>query len=65
MADKRPNSDFYEIDGVVPVADPTSFVHQSASISGDVMIGEGCYIGPFATIRAGFGRIIMRDESNV
>lgn len=56
---------FYEIDGVVPVVDPTSFVHESASIIGDVIIGPGCYIGPFASIRADFGRIIIGEGSNV
>lgn len=31
----------YEIDGVIPVVDPTAFVHPSAVLIGDVVIGPG------------------------
>lgn len=55
----------YEIDGVVPVIDPTAFVHESASLIGDVIIGPGCYVGPFASLRGDFGRIIVGAGSNV
>lgn len=55
----------YEIDGVVPVVHPTAFVHPQASLIGDVIIGAGCYIGPFASLRGDFGRIIVGDGSNV
>ncbi|WP_211217887.1 gamma carbonic anhydrase family protein [Microbacterium luticocti] len=55
----------YEIDGVVPVVDPTAFVHETASLIGDVIIGPGCYIGPFASLRGDFGRIVVGEESNV
>lgn len=56
---------FYEIDGVVPVCDPTSYVHPSADVIGDVIIGPGCYIGPSASLRADFGRIRVEAGSNV
>lgn len=55
----------YGFDGVVPVVDPTAFVHETASLIGDVMIGPGCYIGPFASLRGDFGRIIVGEGSNV
>lgn len=55
----------YEIDGVVPVVDPSAFVHDSASLIGDVIIGPGCYIGPFASLRGDFGRIVVGAGSNV
>lgn len=55
----------YEIDGVVPVVDPTAFVHETASLIGDVIIGPRCYIGPFASLRGDFGRIIVGAGSNV
>lgn len=55
----------YEIDGVVPVVDPSAFVHETASLIGDVIIGPGCYIGPFASLRGDFGRIIVGAGSNV
>lgn len=55
----------YEIDGVVPVVDPTAFVHEAASLIGDVIVGPGCYIGPFASLRGDFGRITIGAGSNV
>lgn len=55
----------YEIDGVVPVIDPTAFVHETASLIGDVIVGPGCYIGPHASLRGDFGRITVGAGSNV
>jgi len=55
---------FYAIDGIVPAVDPTSFVHPTASLIGDVIVGGGCYIGPGASLRGDFGRIIMKSGSN-
>lgn len=55
----------YAFDGVTPVVDPTAFVHETASLIGDVIIGPGCYIGPFASLRGDFGRIIVGAGSNV
>lgn len=55
----------YEIDGVVPVISPTAFVHPQASLIGDVIVEEGCYIGPFASLRGDFGRITIGAGSNV
>ena len=55
----------YEIDGVVPVISPTAFVHPQASLIGDVIVEEGCYVGPFASLRGDFGRITIGAGSNV
>lgn len=55
----------YAFDGVVPVVDPTAFVHDTASLIGDVIVGPGCYIGPFASLRGDFGRIVVGEGSNV
>src|SRR5579863_3909717 len=55
----------YSIDGVTPVVHPLSFVHPDAVLIGDVVIEEGCYIGPCASLRGDFGRIIVRRGSNV
>lgn len=55
----------YEIDGVRPVVHPSSFVHPQASLIGDVHIGPECYIGPMASLRADFGRIVIGEGSNV
>ncbi len=55
----------YSIDGVTPVIHPSAFVHPEAVLIGDVIVEEGCYIGPCASLRGDFGRIIVRKGSNV
>jgi phenylacetic acid degradation protein len=55
----------YEIDGVTPVVDPTAYVHPSAVLIGDVIVGAGCYIGPCACLRGDFGRLEVRAGANV
>lgn len=55
----------YAIDGIVPVVDPTAYVHPSAVLIGDVIIGPGCYIGPCASLRGDFGRLILEAGANL
>lgn len=55
----------YRFDGLTPVVDPTAFVHPTAVLIGDVVIGPRCYIGPGAALRGDFGRIIVREGANV
>jgi phenylacetic acid degradation protein len=55
----------YSLDGLIPVVDPTAFVHPQAVLIGDVIVGAGCYVGPGASLRGDFGRIIMGAGSNV
>lgn len=55
----------WSINGVTPVVDPTAFVHPSAVLIGDVLVGPGCYIGPSASLRGDFGRIDVRANANV
>src|SRR6186997_1526292 len=56
---------FYEFRGFTPVIDPSSFVHPLASVTGNVIIGKKCYIGPGAAIRGDWGQIIIEDGCNV
>lgn len=56
---------FYEINGLVPVVDPTAFVHPTAILTGDVIVGPRCYVGPAASLRGDFGRIVLEAGSNV
>ncbi|SUC44544.1 carnitine operon protein CaiE [Providencia stuartii] len=37
---------FYQIDGITPVVSPESFVHPTAVIIGDVIIGKKCLYWP-------------------
>lgn len=55
----------YEIDGVIPVVDPTAFVHPTAILIGDVIVGPHCYVGPAASLRGDFGRLVLEAGSNV
>ena len=55
----------YSINGVTPVVDRTAFVHPSAVLIGDVIVGAGCYIGPCASLRGDFGRIDIRAGANL
>jgi phenylacetic acid degradation protein len=55
----------WSINGVTPVVDPTAFVHPSAMLIGDVIVGAGCYIGPGASLRGDFGRIVIHGGANV
>ena len=54
----------YAIDGVTPVVHPSAFVHPTAVLIGDIIIGPNCYVGPCASIRADFGRFLMGSGSN-
>ena len=55
----------YSFEGMVPVIDPTAFVHPTAVLIGDVIVGAACYVGPGASLRGDFGRIILKPGSNV
>lgn len=55
----------YEINGLVPVVDPTAFVHPTAILTGDVIVGPRCYVGPAASLRGDFGRIVLEAGSNL
>lgn len=55
----------YAINGIIPVVDPSAYVHPSAVLVGDVIIGPGVYVGPLASLRGDFGRIIMKEGSNI
>lgn len=55
----------YSISGVIPVIDPSAFVHPTAVLIGDVIVGPGCYVGPCASLRGDFGRLILEAGSNL
>jgi phenylacetic acid degradation protein len=55
----------YRLDASTPVVDPTAFVHPTAVLIGDVIVGPGCYVGPAACLRGDFGRIVLEAGSNV
>lgn len=55
----------YEFKGIKPVIHPSSFIHPQAAVTGNVIIGKNCYIGPGAALRGDWGQIILEDGCNV
>ena len=55
----------YSFKGFIPVIPESSFIHPQAAITGNVLIGKNCYIGPGAAIRGDWGKIILEDGCNV
>ena len=55
----------YSFKGFIPVIHESSFIHPQAAVTGNVIIGKNCYIGPGAAIRGDWGQIILEDGCNV
>ena len=55
----------YALDGITPVVDPSAYVHPSAVLIGDVIVGARAYVGPGACLRGDFGRIVVEAGANV
>jgi carbonic anhydrase/acetyltransferase-like protein (isoleucine patch superfamily) len=55
----------YSFKNYIPVIDESSFVHPQAAVTGNVIIGKDCYIGPGAALRGDWGQIIIEDGCNV
>jgi phenylacetic acid degradation protein len=55
----------YEINGVTPVVHPSAYVHPSAVLIGDVIVGPRCYVGPLASMRGDFGRLVLEEGANL
>lgn len=56
---------YYSFNAFRPVAHETSFVHPTAVVIGNVIIGRDVYIGPGAVIRGDWGGIVIEDGCNV
>jgi len=55
----------YEFQGYRPVIHESAFIHPLAAVTGNVIIGRDCYIGPGAAIRGDWGQIIIEHGCNV
>lgn len=51
--------------GMVPVVDPSAFVHPQAVVIGHVTIGPDCFIGAGAVLRGDWGKIELEAGCNV
>lgn len=56
---------FYSFKGFQPVVHPSAFVHPQAAVTGNVIIGKDCYIGPGAALRGDWGGIVLEDGCNI
>lgn len=65
MGYKNLNTMIYEFKGIKPVIHESSFIHKTASVIGNVIIGKNVYVGPGAAIRGDWGQIVIEDGCNV
>lgn len=55
----------YKFESYIPVVHETSFIHPTASVIGNVIIGKNVYVGPGASLRGDFGEIVIEDGCNI
>jgi len=55
----------HDFEGKVPKIDPTVFVATTASVLGDVIIGEGSRVWPSAVIRGDFNKITIGKYTSI
>jgi phenylacetic acid degradation protein len=55
----------YRLEGVTPVVHPSAYVHPTAVLIGDVIVGPRCYVGPGAVMRGDFGQLVLEEGANL
>ncbi|MGQ7247640.1 phenylacetic acid degradation protein PaaY [Halomonas sp. V046] len=55
----------YRLEGVTPVVHQSAYVHPTAVLIGDVIVGPRCYVGPGAVMRGDFGRLELEEGANL
>ncbi len=55
----------YQFEGRRPDISEKSYVDKSATIIGDVTVGDNCYVAPGARIKGDYGKIKIGDNSNI
>jgi carbonic anhydrase/acetyltransferase-like protein (isoleucine patch superfamily) len=55
----------YELEDRRPKVHPGAYVHPLASVIGAVTIGDRCFIGPGASLRAEWCEIVIGDKTSV
>jgi len=55
----------YEFEGLTPVVAQDAFIHPTSVLIGDVVVGEGCFVGPGAVMRGDIARLVMQRGSNL
>lgn len=55
----------YEFEGKRPVIGKDCFIHPQAVVTGEVEIGERCFVGSGAVIRGDYGKIVVGNGTNI
>ena len=55
----------YNFKDKIPKIHKSAFIHDSAVLIGEVIIGPNCFIGPNVTLRGDAGKIIVMANSNI
>lgn len=58
-------ANIFEFNGYRPVIHESAFVHENATVIGNVIIGKDVYIGPNSVLRGDWGKILIEDGCNV
>lgn len=58
-------ANIFEFDGFVPVIHRGAYIHENATIIGNVVIKDRVYIGPGACLRGDIGKILIEEGCNV
>lgn len=56
---------YYSYQSIRPVVDPSAYVHEAATLIGEVVVGAHCFIGAGAVLRGDFGSIFVGEGSNI
>lgn len=56
---------YYSYQSIRPVVDPSAYVHEAATLIGEIVVGAHCFIGAGAVLRGDFGSITVGEGSNI
>ena len=65
LSPPRAVANIFEFDGFRPVIHESAYIHDNATVTGNVIIGRDVYVGPGAAIRGDWGGIVIEDGCNV
>jgi phenylacetic acid degradation protein len=55
----------FEFERKSPRIGSSSFINETATIIGDVSVGERCFVGAGAVLRSDYGRIEIADRTSI
>ena len=58
-------ANIFEFKGFKPIIHESAYIHENATVTGNVIIGKDVYVGPVAAIRGDWGGIVIKDGCNI